>query len=106
MSWEPISRDELEEIVICDLAECSPERQALFRRAAIPLEKWRLSPHGDRGGGFWAVAVHEKNVLWYNDIEHGFNVSCFVRWGEIPEDEYWCNQDRLARALPRLTEET
>jgi hypothetical protein len=41
-------------------------------------------------------------VLWYNDIEDGFNVSRFVQWGEIPSDEYWCSQDPLQYALPKL----
>lgn len=45
--------------------------------------------------GFWAIAVIENRVLWYNDIEEGFNVSNFTEPGTIPSTEYWCNQDEL-----------
>jgi len=41
-------------------------------------------------------------VLWYNDIEDGFNVSRFEARGEIPRDEYWCDRDPLHWALVRL----
>src|SRR5688500_1409719 len=44
----------------------------------------------------------KTRVLWFNDIEEGFNVSRFERAGEIRSTEYWCNQDPLERALPLL----
>jgi hypothetical protein len=102
MSWGPISLVELESLVDRDLAECDEELQAFFSRFRIAPTKWRQSPWGDQGNGFWALAVHRDRVLWYNDIEGGFNVSRFVIRGEIPDDEYWCNQDRLRWALLRL----
>lgn len=46
--------------------------------------------------------MHENRVLWFNDIEEGFNVSRFEEAGLIPDDEYWCNQDELHRALRNL----
>ena len=70
--------------------------------AAVAPAKWQLSPWGDLGGGFWVIAVMEDRVLWYNDIEDGFNVSRFVTLGTIPSTEYWCNQDELRWALPAL----
>jgi hypothetical protein len=102
MSWKPISLSKLDSIMRSELEECSEEVRAFFARFRIVPIKWRQSPWGDMGGGFWAVAVHEGRVLWFNDIECGFNVSNFVTQGEIPENEYWCNQDTLQWAIPRL----
>lgn len=68
----------------------------------MPPAKWHLSPWGDLGGGFWVVAVRDDRVLWYNDIEDGFNVSRFTETGTIPSTEYSCNQDDLAWALRAL----
>ena len=48
------------------------------------------------------MAVMDDRVLWYNDIEDGFNVSLFTVRGVIPTTEYWCNQDELRMALPAL----
>lgn len=49
------------------------------------------------------VALIGNTVVWYNDIEEGFNRSRYSRYGSI--DEYWCNQDELElaiEALPKL----
>jgi hypothetical protein len=102
MSWKPINLNALESLVNSDLDECSKELRTFFAQVRIVPTKWRQSPWGVEGGGFWAVAVYQDHVLWYNDIEGGFNVSRFVVRGEIPDDEYWCNQDPLQWALPRL----
>jgi hypothetical protein len=101
--WKPTSLAYLSAMIAENLEDCAPELRALYARTAIPPEKWARSPWGDCGGGFWAVAVHEGRVLWYNDIEEGFNVSPFSRWGEI--GDYVCNQDELPWALPRLVGE-
>jgi hypothetical protein len=45
------------------------------------------------GGGFWVVAIVGQTVIWYNDIEEGFNRSRYSAYGTI--DDYWCNHDEL-----------
>jgi hypothetical protein len=102
MDWKPLSRDELEKIIDSELADCSVELRAYFESVAFEPTKWRQSPYGDEGGGFWALASDRNRVLWYNDIEEGFNVFVFVVRGTIPDDEYGCNQDELKWALPAL----
>lgn len=102
MESAPVDQEELRSIVERDLARCSAELRAFFARIAIPPVRWRLSPEGDYPGGFWAVARYEDQVLWYNDIEEGFNVSRFVTAGKIPKDEYSGNQGDLCLALSGL----
>ncbi|MCB0767319.1 MAG: SRPBCC family protein [Flavobacteriales bacterium] len=102
IDWEPIDRKELDVLIADGLARAPAEHQTLFNGVAIEPAKWRLTPWGDMGGGFWAVAVMEDRVLWYNDIEEGFNVSRFEINGTIPSTEYWCNQSELHHAIPAL----
>jgi hypothetical protein len=102
MTWHPISLADLQARLSRDLAECSVDQLEFFRRTSMVPAKWCLASWGDQGGGFWAVAVHMNRVLWYNDIEDGFNVSRFEVHGEIARDEYWCNQGSLRWALPKL----
>lgn len=102
MTWKPIDHRELHAIVERDLAACSAQQRSFFASIAIEPEKWRHSVLGAEGGGFWAIAIHDKRVLWFNDIEDGFNISTFEVRGELPENEYWCNQDSLQCALLRL----
>ena len=102
MTSTPISQAALIDIVAQDLAKCSDEVRAYYGRVAVPAAKWTQHSYGEKGAGFWVVAVEGDCVLWYNDIEEGFNVSKFREWGVIPDDEYWCNQDELESALNRL----
>ena len=55
--------------------------------------KWHQEPYGNEGGGFWVVALIGSTVIWFNDIEGGFNQSSFKKFGFI--EEYFCNQDEL-----------
>jgi hypothetical protein len=103
--WEPLSRAELDALIASELAVSAPERRDLFARHAIVPEKWTQHPWGDDGGGFWAVAVCGDRVLWYNEIEEGFNVSRFAVLGRISEGQCWCNQDALGVAVCRLVED-
>ena len=103
--WELITHEGLDGLIASDLADCSEERRAIYAHTAITPEKWRQSPWGDEGGGFWVIAVCGAKVLWYNDIEDGFNVSRFATYGRIPDDEYWCNQDPLGLAIRYLVDD-
>lgn len=102
MNWRPLAREELQTTVERELADCSDEQRAYFNTVAFEPTRWSQAPYGDEGGGFWAIAADDNRVLWYNDIEDGFNVSAFTEWGTIPTNEYWCNQDELRFALPAL----
>jgi hypothetical protein len=64
------------------------------------MEKWRQTPYGDAGDGFWVVGLIGTTVVWYNDIEDGFNRSRFTVFGLI--DDYWCNDDELDVAVRYL----
>jgi len=98
--WKPISEERIRVFIDEDSLSFSKEEEKFFESISIPLKKWSLDPWGNHGGGFWAVGVYEGIVLWYNDIEEGFNYSNFSTIGKI--DEYWCDQDDLALALRRL----
>lgn len=100
--WEALSRDELDALVARELADCSEELRNFYSTTSVAPEKWAQHPYGDQGGGFWAIAVFEQKVLWYNDIEDGFNVSAFTTHGRIPDDGYRCQQDEIALGLQNL----
>mgnify|MGYP007054526454 FL=1 len=65
--------------------------------------KWRLSPWGDEGDGFWVVGILGNKVIWFNDIEEGWNISTFTIAGTI--HEYSCNQDELELQIHHLLDE-
>lgn len=100
--WQPISLSELKELISQQLAECTHETRAQYVANAIAPQKWDLLPWGDDGGGFWVIAIFGNSVLWYNDIEDGFNTSSYIKEGAI--EHYWCNQDMLHIALLGLSQ--
>ena len=70
-----------------ELRHCSDELRSYFASVGFEPAKWRQSPWGDDGQGFWAVTSIRRSAP-VNDIEDGFNVSAFTDWGIIPDDEY------------------
>lgn len=97
VEWEPISETALRTRVRQGRARMTPAQLRLWEAIRIEPEKWQQHPYGDQGKGFWVVGLIGRTVLWYNDIEDGFNRSRFAVYGTI--DDYWCNQDELEVAV-------
>jgi hypothetical protein len=102
MTWKPLSRQELESLMEEGLAEAGDLLRTAWERIRVEPRKWLCSPWGDEGGGFWVVAEMGDQVVWFNDIEDGFNISAFTTPGVI--DEYNCNQQSFGDFLRSLPE--
>ena len=100
MDWQPISEARLWDEINDAEARMSPQQARVWTAIRVPPKKWQLQPWGGPGNGFWVVAVLGQVVLWYNDIEDGFNCSHYSAHGAI--SDYWCNQDDLENAVQRL----
>ncbi len=103
MDWTPIPETELQVLIDKGVASMDQPSRVLWELIRIPPVKWALPSWGDMGGGFWVVAVLGKRVIWYNDIEDGFNVSPYVDYGVI--GEYRCNQNKLHWTIYSLLQE-
>jgi len=100
--WQPITLKQLM-TYIENLEFLFDERQKRFwDLIKITPQKWKELRMGEEGGGFWAVAVFGNNVMYYNDIEDGFNISSFTTYGKI--DEYLCGQIELHDLVAGLHE--
>ncbi|WP_343691964.1 hypothetical protein [Chitinophaga sp.] len=91
--WTSISYDELNDKIV-EFEETQIGKLYNFW-VTIKIEpaKWNEETYGLDGKGFWAVALIGKLVIWYNDIEEGFNISRYNHYGVI--SEYKSNQDEL-----------
>jgi hypothetical protein len=97
--WSPVSASELEGIVASQLAECAQEQQLQFAACRVPLRSVPIL----RNGAFESVFVVAQRgdlVVYYEDIEEGFNISKLAPDGSIAEPGYedW----RLCHAMLRL----
>lgn len=100
MDWEPLSEVSLWEKINEAEIRMNPQQARLWEVVRIPPTKWSEKSYGEAGNGFWAVAVVGPTVIWYNDIEEGFNRSHYSNFGII--DDYWCNQDELEETLQNV----
>ena len=103
MTWQPITEAQLWDEVNRGVANMTIEQSRLWNRIHVTPQKWKLSPWGDLGGGFWIVAIVGQTVVWFNDIEDGFNRSGCSVLGII--NDYWCNQDELNWTVQYLLDE-
>ena len=103
MTWKPITEEEIWDEINSSFDRMTIPQRNLWESIRIYPEKWEQHPYGDEGNGFWAVAILGRTVVWYNDIEEGFNRSKYTRYGEIVN--YWCNQDELEYTIQQLLNE-
>ncbi len=103
MNWRPISEEQIWDELNASWDRMTIPQRHFWEAIRIDPRKWQQHPYGDEGGGFWVVAIMGNTVVWYNDIEEGFNWSKCSLCGEI--GEYWCNQDELAWVVQHLIDE-
>lgn len=98
--WEPISLIELYEEIQKTAMELQGELWNFWQLIQITPAKWQEPEYGDEGGGFWVVAICGTKIIWYNDIEDGFNISDYKIYGKF--EDYGCEQDELSWAVRKL----
>jgi hypothetical protein len=96
MEWKPATVGEVKLIVQHDLAECDVEQRETFRRYAVEPYFASIQRYGNLDNVV-VVARKENEVMYWEDVEEGFNVSPLAEDGRILE--HWCNQDALRFAL-------
>lgn len=98
--WKPITEIELLDEIQKTETDLNGDLWNFWQLIKIDPEKWSEPEYGNEGSGFWVVGICGKKVIWYNDIEDGFNISDYKKYGQI--EGYYCNQDELSWAVTRL----
>lgn len=100
MEWTPITLEEVYDMILATEQELNGELLNFWELIRIFPEKWNEDTYGKTGNGFWVVGLIGRRVIYFNDIEEGFNISDYKSYGKI--DNYFCNQDRLRWAIQEL----
>src|ERR1700743_1150278 len=95
-----MTEEEIWDLINAAEARMTVRQSRFWDAIKILPEKWAQYPYGDHDDGFWAVALLGRRVIWYNNIEDGFNRSRYTSYGTI--DEYWCNRDPLELTVQHL----
>jgi hypothetical protein len=96
MEWHPATVDEVKKIVREDLAECDEEQILAFKKYAVEPYVAPILRYGQMENAV-VVACRGDEVIYWEDVEEGFNLSGISPEGRILE--HWCNQDELRFAL-------
>jgi len=94
--WQPTTVEEVKRTVEEDLRECDAEQRAAFKGYAVEPYVAPIVRYGKMESAV-VVARRENEVIYWEDIEDGFNISPIGPDGQILEP--WCNQDALGLAL-------
>ena len=100
-NWQPITESKLYDLIISSEGEMTSKELRYWEIIKITPIKWKENTYGKTGGGFWVVGLIGNEVIWYNDIEDGFNISTYSSFGVI--NQYSCNQDELHIVMKQLT---
>lgn len=82
------------------LGEQNMEEELLlfWNKIKLSPEVWKCSDVIEEN--FWVVAQYQHYIIWYNDIEEGFNISTSSTKHEILE--YGASQNKLNFAVLQL----
>jgi hypothetical protein len=94
--WRPASVDQVRQIVARDIKACDAEQLAAFQRCRVEPFSAPIMRYG-KTETVVVVARNGDQVIYWEDVENGFNVSPISSDGCIVE--HWCNDDELRFAL-------
>jgi len=99
MAWKPATIDEVKDILRADLKRCNPKQIEIFQQYSVEPYFAPIVRYG-KEENVVVVAQKSDEVIYWEDVEEGFNISLAGPGGRIVE--HWCNQDDLSVALNRL----
>ena len=75
--WKPITLNSLTEFMSIEESKLKGELLNFWNLIKIEPQKWQEEKYGKEGGGFWVIAILGNEIIYYNDIEEGFNISTY-----------------------------
>ena len=76
MTWTPITRSEFDELYETQLGDLTSEQRESFERFHVPVDTCRIRRSVVWGDELvFVVARNANGVMYFDDVEWGFNVS-------------------------------
>ena len=97
--WRPASESEVLRILEMQIAELPSDQRRRFGELRVSLRRVPIAG-SDPPEFVFVVAEVGDRVIYYEDVEEGFEVSSINDNGEIPERG--CNQLELTHVMYRL----
>jgi len=82
-TWHPATFEEVECLLDEEIAELPPAHRARFETMRVPFRKVPVGTHP--GATVIVVAEHDAKILYYSDIEEGWEITAPTTSGGISE---------------------
>jgi|SRR4051812_42006668 hypothetical protein len=81
-TWRPITRDEFDDLVAEQVAALDPGRRATLDRSRVePRQAIIRRTEGAGDERVWVIAERQGQVLYFDDVEWGWN------WSEVDRED-------------------
>jgi hypothetical protein len=101
MEWQPATVEAVKKIIESDLKACDSKQVAVFKKYSVEPYCAPILRHG-KMESVVVVARKRDDVIYWEDVEEGFNSSAVGPDGLVLEHR--CNQDELRFALHEWVE--
>ncbi len=81
--WKPISLEDLSRHIELQEFLITKQEKAFWQFIRIKPEKWVDKSYTHEVVEFFVVGIFGHRVVYYNDIEEGFNVCEFEKYGKF-----------------------
>lgn len=81
--WKPISLEALKRHIELQEFLLTKEEKAFWHFIRIEPEKWVDPVYYAGTVEFYVIAIFGHKVIYYNDIEEGFNIAEFEEYGRL-----------------------
>jgi hypothetical protein len=102
MEWQPATVEAVKRIIESDLKACDSKQLAVFKKYSVEPYSAPILRHG-KMESVVVVARRRDDVIYWEDVEEGFNRSAVGPDGRVLEHQ--CNQDELRVAINVWVEE-
>jgi hypothetical protein len=101
MEWQPATVEAVKQIIEGDLKACDSRQVAVFEKYSVEPYCAPILRYG-KMESVVVVAQRRDEVIYWEDVEEGFNCSAVGPDGRVLE--HLCNQDELRLALNKWIE--
>ncbi len=101
MEWQPATVEAVKRIIEGDLKACNGKQVAVYEKYSVEPYHAPILRYGEMESVV-VVAQRQDEVIYWEDVEEGFNCSAVGTDGRVLE--HLCNQDELRLALNKWVE--
>lgn len=100
MAIKPINEEDIYDILLEAENGLRPICKRFWAGLKTEPQKWLEDSFDSKLGGFWVVGIFGENIIWYNELEDGFSISKYKKFGKM--DHYNAYATPLSEIIEQI----